>query len=133
MILAAPVFVFLSPPGLVGREIMMAVFFHTLALEGVVVLVVLAMNGITKRFFCRYFCPLGAALNVIGAKRKLKIAQDMSLCNGCTLCDRACPLGLTPSSGMADSIYCWNCGECMTVCEPEALTFCWGKRGRNNV
>ncbi|PXF59755.1 MAG: hypothetical protein C4B58_02690 [Deltaproteobacteria bacterium] len=29
MILGAPLFVFLSPPGLVGREIMMAVFFHS--------------------------------------------------------------------------------------------------------
>ena len=44
LVLAAPVFVFLSPPGLVGREIMIAVFFHTLALEGGIILVVLATN-----------------------------------------------------------------------------------------
>lgn len=125
LVLAAPIFVFLSPPGLVGREIMTAVFFHTLALEGIIVLLVLVMNLMTRRFYCRYFCPLGATLNIIGSKRRLRVVQDLSTCSGCTLCDRICPLGLTPSLGMSESIYCWNCGECTTVCEPGALKYRW--------
>ncbi len=125
MILAAPIFVFVSPPGLVGREIMTAVFFHTLALEGVIVLLVFAMNLFSRRLYCRYFCPLGATLNIIGAKRKLKVVQDITRCTDCGLCDRICPLGLSPSKGMAESIYCWNCGECTTVCKADALNYCW--------
>ncbi len=128
MILGAPLFVFLSPPGLVGREIMTAVFFHTLAIEGVIIIVVvLGLNLLTRRFFCRYFCPLGATLNIIGAKRNLLLVQDVSICTSCTLCDQVCPLGLTPSQGMAESIYCWNCGECTAVCQPKAIVFQWGK------
>ncbi len=128
MTLAAPLFVFLSPPGLVGREIMTAVFFHTLALEGIIILVVLWMNFITKRFFCRYFCPLGATLNILGANRKLRVIQDLSRCNNCKKCDYVCPRGLKPSTGMTESIYCWNCGECTMVCEPKALDYHWGEK-----
>lgn len=68
MVLGAPLFVFLSPPGLVGREIMMVVFFHKLALEGVLVIIVVFLELLTRRFFCRSFCPLGGFLHFSGEK-----------------------------------------------------------------
>ena len=125
MILGTPIFVFLSPPGLVGREIMMAVFFHTLVLEGVIIFVVLILHLFTRRFFCRYLCPLGALLGIIGAKRRLIVVRDTSLCNKCGMCKKACPLGLNPIKGESLSAYCWNCGECIDACSKEALTFYW--------
>jgi ferredoxin-type protein NapH len=125
MILGAPIFVFVSPPGLVGREIMTLIFFHTLALEGVIILLVLGMNLVTRRFYCRYFCPLGAALNLIGSRRKVAVILDHDKCTACGLCDRRCPLGLSPTNGMTESLYCWNCGECIDVCQSQALSFQW--------
>ncbi|MFH2123817.1 MAG: 4Fe-4S binding protein [Pseudomonadota bacterium] len=125
MILGAPVFVFVSPPGLVGRELMTLVFFHTLALEGVILILVLGMNLVTRRLYCRHFCPLGATLNLIGCKRRLVIRKDHDQCTSCGLCDRQCPLGLSPATGMAESIYCWNCGECVDACKTEALSYQW--------
>lgn len=70
MTIAAPIFVFLSPPGLVGREIMMLVFFKRFPVEGVVVFAVLGLHLVTRRFFCRYLCPLGALLAFFGFKKK---------------------------------------------------------------
>lgn len=125
LILGAPIFVFISPPGLIGREIMMAVFFHTFALEGVVILGVLAVNLVTRRFYCRYMCPLGALLAFIGNCRKLRVVQDQTACNECGLCDRTCPLGLNPSLGEGMSAYCWNCGECVDNCAHDAISFKW--------
>ncbi len=126
MILGAPIFVFLSPPGLVGREIMMAVFFKTMALEGVVVLIVLAMNLITRRFFCRYLCPLGALLAFIGSSRKLKVTiVDPTACTKCGLCDKACIMGISPRKRESHSVYCWNCGECVDTCPKGALDYRW--------
>ncbi|NPA48792.1 MAG: 4Fe-4S binding protein [Thermodesulfobacteria bacterium] len=125
MILGAPLFVFLSPPGLVGREIMMAVFFHTLALEGVIVIGVLVLNLFTRRFFCRYFCPLGGLLAFLGQKRRFRVVRLREECKECGLCEKACPLGLSPERGENESAYCWNCGECIDSCRFEALSFRW--------
>ncbi len=125
MILGAPLFVFLSPPGLVGREIMMLVFFRTLALEGLLLLLIIVLELITRRFFCRSFCPLGGLLACIGQKRKLRVNVADDLCIDCGLCAKACPMGLTPRHGEGRSAYCWNCGECIDNCTTQALAFGW--------
>ena len=116
MIIGAPFFVFLSPPGLVGREIMMLVFFRSLALEGVILLVILMLELVTRRCFCRSFCPLGALLAVIGSRRRLRVKVDTQACTGCGICAKSCPIGLLPQQGEGDSAYCWNCGECLDSC-----------------
>jgi len=125
LILGTPLWVFLSPPGLVGREIMTFIFFRTLALEGVVVLVVLAMNLITRRFYCRYLCPLGGLLALLGFRKRLAVALDLSSCTSCRKCDRSCPLGLAPSIGESSTLICWNCGRCVDVCSEGGLDFTW--------
>ncbi|MDP3695620.1 MAG: 4Fe-4S binding protein, partial [Desulfocapsaceae bacterium] len=88
-------------------------------------LLVLGMNLVTRRFYCRYFCPLGATLNLIGSRRKLRVRMEHDRCTVCGPCDRRCPLGLSPVNGMAVSLYCWNCGECVDVCQSQALAFQW--------
>ncbi len=125
MTVGVPIFVFLSPPGLIGREIMMAVMFKTLAVEGVVVLAVIVMHLFTPRFFCRYLCPLGSLLGVAGSRRRLYVQLETECCMECGLCARACPLGLEPEQGDTLSAYCWNCGECVDACGAGALGFRW--------
>lgn len=125
MILGAPLFVFLSPPGLVGREIMMLVFFKTLALEGALLLIIVVLELLTRRFFCRSFCPLGALLACIGQKRKLRVEVENKACVDCGLCRKSCPMGLSPHLGEGLSAYCWNCGECLDNCKTDALAFRW--------
>ena len=125
LILGAPLFVFLSPPGLIGREIMMLVFFRTIALEGVILILVILLELLTRRCFCRSFCPLGALLAFLGSKRSLRVSLNQANCTGCGICDQVCPMGLSPSLHEADSVYCWNCGECIDSCRHEALSFHW--------
>jgi len=130
LILGTPLWVFLSPPGLVGREIMTYVFFRTLAWEGLVVLAVLALNLVTRRFYCRFLCPLGALLALLGKWKRLAVRLDLSNCTSCRKCDRACPLGLTPSMGESATLVCWNCAECIDSCSEGGLSFTWHGVGR---
>lgn len=127
MVIGAPLFVFLSPPGLVGREIMMLVFFKKLALEGVLLLFILALELLTRRFFCRSFCPLGGLLAFLGRKRSLQVYSQVDNCTNCGLCSKTCPMGLKPNLGEGLSAYCWNCGECIDSCNYDALHFSWKK------
>ena len=127
MILGAPIFVFMSPPGLIGREIMMWVFFAKFALEGVILFAVLALELVTRRCYCRYFCPLGALLAFIGVRRKLKVQRVTETCTGCRRCDLVCPMGISPSTGESESAYCWNCGSCVDHCRDASLHFGWKK------
>ena len=125
MILGTPLFVFLSPPGLIGREIMTAVFFHKLPIEGVLILIVIFLELITRRFFCRSFCPLGGLLAFFGRKRALKVVLKKESCVQCRRCSQVCPMGLNASLGEAQSAYCWNCGDCIDSCSSCALHFAW--------
>ena len=129
MIIGYPMFVWWSPPGLVGRETMFYVFYKHITVEAVIVVVVLLMNLITRRMFCRYFCPLGALLALIGKKRQLVIEYNASKCVGCKICDKRCPMGIKPSVGESQTVYCWNCAECVDACPTSALNFVWRDRG----
>jgi ferredoxin-type protein NapH len=129
LILGAPLFVFLSPPGLVGRELMMAVYFRSLAWEGVLVIAILALELLTRRFYCRTFCPLGGLLALVGMARRLVVRRTVDRCTGCGRCDRVCPLGLAPSRDESLAPYCWNCGMCIDSCDHQALTFRWRSGG----
>jgi len=123
LVLGAPIFVFLSPPGLVGRELMSLVFFRTLPLEGLIVILVLILNLLSKRFYCRYLCPLGAFLALLGGWRRVRVKNIIQNCKGCRTCDHACPMGLSPSAGEGMTVYCWNCGTCIDDCPHGQLEF----------
>ena len=123
LVLGAPVFVFLSPPGLVGRQLMTLVFFHSLQIEALIILLILLLHLLTRRFYCRYLCPLGGLLALLGSRRRLRLVNRQEGCTACGRCDRSCPLGLTPSTGQGESAYCWNCGSCIDSCAHRQLTF----------
>lgn len=113
MVLGASLFVFPSTPGLVGREIMRAVFFHTLAWEGLVVVGVLLANMVTPPPLLPLSLSPGALL---GERRRLAVHRVQT----------ACPLGLDPAMGEGASLYCWSCGECVESRRTGALRLGYG-------
>ncbi len=75
------------------------------------------------RFFCRFFCPLGALYGLFNRISILGIKVDRSKCTDCGLCVSHCKMDIR-HVGDAE---CINCGECMQVCPTKAIRWKGGK------
>jgi polyferredoxin len=79
--------------------------------------VVIGLNALAKRFWCRYLCPLGGLLGWLSkvALFKRQVSED---CRNCKLCSTACPTGtIDAEHGFAsDPAECTLCLDCLDVC-----------------
>lgn len=111
------------PPAIVGREIYYTIA-GTAAGAGTAFFAVTVLFDllVAKRGFCRYLCPGGALYSLLGRYRLVRIQRQVSLCNDCTKCNRACMFDLDP---MADGFgqECNNCAACIAVCPTGSLSF----------
>ncbi len=83
----------------------------------VVLVAMLVMALLVERPFCRYACPLGAVIGIIGKASPVAVQRDASACLGCDLCNRACPMGLTVNSvTRVTDAQCIGCLECVAAC-----------------
>lgn len=83
----------------------------------VVLALVVAGSLVIDRFWCRYLCPLGAALSVAGLFSLVRIRRSQSACTDCTLCDKTCPVGIEPSKAAPFvSTDCIGCMDCVATC-----------------
>ncbi len=97
-------------------------FYRDALLFAGIFLGVIALNLFAPRFWCRYVCPLGGLLGVIG-KFALFRREVGAECKGCTLCTAACPTGtIDPAKAYAsDPGECTLCLDCLEAC-PRGLT-----------
>jgi polyferredoxin len=106
-------------------------------LIGVIFSGILTINLWRNRFWCRYICPLGALLGLVGKNPILRLKKDNNACNDCRICVAACPAGANPDGPSdrsdawkpAECIFCWNCEA---VCPKDALCFELAVPSRNN-
>ncbi len=71
----------------------------------------LAPTLVWYRPFCRYLCPLGAALAVPGSLR-ISGPHRRNFCTNCKVCNKGCePLAIRPN-GTIDARECLSCMEC---------------------
>ncbi len=71
------------------------------------------------RFFCRFFCPLGALYGLFNKFAILGIKLEKPKCTNCGLCLNKCKMDI---SHVGDH-ECINCGECLEVCPSNAITW----------
>ena len=91
-----------------GAEILVAPVFgyeHRAYLTGWLIgalfLVVLFLNRVRPRFWCRVLCPLGALLGICSRFSLLRLEKDPERCTGCGRCTRALPGRRHPGAGKA--------------------------------
>lgn len=86
-------------------------------LLGLIFVAIIGLNLVSKRFWCRYLCPLGA---LYGLPSKISLVRRRvdSNCITCKLCEESCPTGtINRSQGCAsDPGECIMCLNCMSAC-----------------
>jgi polyferredoxin len=55
----------------------------------VVLVGMLVMALVVERPFCRYACPLGAVIGIVGKASPVAVQRNAAACLGCDLCNRA--------------------------------------------
>ena len=71
------------------------------------------------RFFCRFFCPLGALYGIFNKFAILGIKLEKPKCIDCGKCINKCQMDITHVGDHE----CINCGECLDVCPTNAITW----------
>ncbi len=100
---------------------------------GLAVLVIsLAGSFLYDRFFCKYLCPMGAFLGIVGKIGFFRIKRNSDTCINCKLCSRACPVNIPVDiSDEIRTAECLSCNECVNVCPVEnTLTVSGRKKGK---
>ncbi|HJE25635.1 MAG TPA: NosR/NirI family protein [Methylorubrum populi] len=95
----------------------------------------LILNLFVYKGFCRYLCPLGASLAVLGRLRLLDWIPRRAECGSpCQLCKVRCRYGAIRPAGQIDYPECFQCMDCVTIihdpgqCVPEVVARRRGKR-----
>ncbi len=94
-------------------------------LIGLIFLVVLMLNLLADRFWCRYLCPLGGLLGLLS---KIAILRPLigDGCTRCGACGRACRPGAIERQGEAYEIVpseCTVCLDCLAGCPNKSIRF----------
>jgi polyferredoxin len=91
---------------------------------GVLFGVVIALNFYRARFWCKYICPLGALLGVVGKNPLLRLKVDPDFCGNCRLCLVDCQGGANPNGEAAwKPSECMFCLNCQSNCPSDAIRF----------
>lgn len=76
------------------------------------------------RFFCRFACPLGAVIGLVGKLGWTKIQRDDHDCKACNLCRKTCFAHVDfLSTKVINDAECNHCLECVAACpKPNVLS-----------
>ena len=115
---ARAVAAFLDSPYNAVVDAKMWLFFAEPSRLTVAVVGVLVVASVFVRdLWCRYLCPYGALVGILGRIAPLKVTRDEGLCTGCQGCTRVCP-ALLPVHRLqrVASVECSSCQDCVVAC-----------------
>jgi polyferredoxin len=88
-------------------------FWSRSALLWAIAAALLAASVIIPRFYCRYVCPLGAALALASFLSPFRIAR-VEQCGVCKVCEQRCPTRAIRAGGSINFPECVRCNVCET-------------------
>jgi ferredoxin-type protein NapH len=118
-------FEWVSPVGMMHREIIFGIGFGFLALLSIFLFDLL----ILKNGWCGHLCPLGAFWSLVGKVGLVRVRFNKTSCTHCGECAKVCPepqvlnLKKLDERGLVFSGECSNCGRCTALCPEGSLAF----------
>lgn len=79
-------------------------------------LLVLAVSFFVERGWCRYACPMGGVISVLGTASLLRIRRADAHCKGCAICERPCPVKIHMAETQVVNSNCIGCMACVEAC-----------------
>ena len=109
---------FLSSPYARIVDAKMWLFFAHPSRVTIAVLGVLVVGSVFVRdLWCRYLCPYGALVGILGRFAPVKVTRDPELCTDCHSCTQVCPARLpVHTMGRVASVECTSCQDCVVAC-----------------
>lgn len=86
------------------------------ALLWLTLVVFLTGSILVERFWCKYFCPLGATLAIFNKISPVRLTVDRTHCNDCGRCDIECSMDIKDVPRNLDHPECVRCMECLETC-----------------
>lgn len=75
--------------------------------------ILLVLGLFIERFFCRFLCPLGGALSLLGRWHVMRWLRQRPQCGSpCAVCRQICPVDAIRGDGSIDMNECFQCLEC---------------------
>lgn len=106
-----------SPYNKMADVKMLQFFQHLSPTAGWTLLILMALSLVIRHFWCRYLCPYGALLGIIGFFSPAKITRNVPSCIDCKLCTKACPAGIqVHRAKRVQSDECSSCLSCVDAC-----------------
>lgn len=99
-------------------DIKMYLFFANISSFALWTIIILMLLSIfIKNFWCRFLCPYGALVGIVGWLSPLKITRNKATCIDCELCTKACPSNIkVHKAGRVWSDECMSCMMCVSAC-----------------
>ena len=90
---------------------------------------------VRERFFCQFFCPLGALFSLMPALGPVGFTRNPARCPAnCGRCRKSCPVGIWPDADTPLHGECIACGRCAAVCPLDNVSpLCVGARRREDA
>ena len=81
-----------------------------------VLLTFILTSLLVERVWCKYLCPLGAALAIFNQISPVNIVSDAERCNHCGRCDVECAMDIKDVPDDLKNAECIRCLECLDTC-----------------
>jgi len=106
-----------SDYNLVTDVLMLRFFTHASLLSVIVISALFLLSLVVRGFWCRYLCPYGALLGLIGLVSPTRIRRNATSCIDCAACAKACPAFIKVDKvKQVNSDECTGCLACVDAC-----------------